>query len=88
VKAIVLTQQQAKVAMFNQKYSWYDGLFNTSKSVETLSGEATTECWKPIFDIPLNQVHICFLHALNRMIEKIVPMHFMHVWTIKDEALQ
>ena len=28
------------------------------------------------------------MHALNRIIEKMVHMHFMHVWTIKDKALQ
>ena len=44
--------------------------------------------WRPIFNIPLDHVHICVMHALNRIIEKMVHMHFMHVWTIKDKALQ
>lgn len=84
----MLTQQQAKAAMSSRKYSWCDGLFSDSVSAEPLSGEATVGRWKPIFDISLNQVHICVLHALNRIIEKVVHMHFMHVWTIGDEALQ
>ena len=30
---------------------------------------------KPIFDIPLSRVHICTLHALCRIIEKLVHLY-------------
>jgi hypothetical protein len=43
---------------------------------------------RPIFDILLDHVHICVLHIWNMIIEKVVHMHFMHVWTIGDVALQ
>ena len=88
VKHVVMTSAQAEATMNNQKYAWNDGLFLNKIVAKSLFGEATCGCWKPIFDIPLDHVHICVLHAMNMMIEKIVHMHFMHVWTIKGSALQ
>jgi len=52
-----------------------------------LVGVAILGGWKPIFDIPLDRVHICVLHALNRITEKMVHMSIMHVWTIRDKEL-
>ena len=88
IKPIVVTTAHAKAAMKNQKYCWNDGLFSDTLAAEPVSGEACCSRWKPIFDIPLRNVHICVLHALNRIIEKMVHMHFMHVWTIGEEAIQ
>ena len=88
VKHVVMANAQAEATMNNQKYAWNDGLFSNKIVAKPLYGEATCGRWKPIFDIPLDRVHICVLHAMNRMVEKIVRMHFMHVWTIRDPALQ
>ena len=46
------------------------------------------ERWKPVLPIPLDKVHICTLHAVNRMVEKLVHLHFQFVWIIKDKNLQ
>ena len=83
-----MTNAQAEATMNNQKYAWNDGLFSNKIVANPLYGEATCGRWKPIFYIPLDRVHICVLHAMNKMIEKIVHMHFMHVWTIRDPTLQ
>lgn len=40
--------------------------------------------FRPIFDIPLVNVHICTLHGLCRMIEKLVHLHIGFAWKIKD----
>ena len=42
--------------------------------------------FRPIFDIPLVNVHICTLHGLCRMIEKLVHLHIGFGWKIKDAA--
>ena len=87
-KTVVSTLAQAVSASISQKCSWHDGLFSKKVSAEPLTGVATLSRWKPIFDIPLDRVHICTLHAFNRMVEKIVHLHFIHIWTIRDQALQ
>jgi len=33
-------------------------------------------------------VHIYTLLGLNKIIEKIVHLHFIHIWTINDDALK
>ena len=38
----------------------------------------------PVFDIPLTNVHIYTLHALCRIIEKLVHLHIVFAWKIKD----
>jgi hypothetical protein len=44
--------------------------------------------WRPILPIPLSRIHICTLHAQVRLTEKIVHMHIMYVWNIKDQNLR
>ena len=36
----------------------------------------------------MDRVHICTLHAMNRMVEKILHLHFMFLWTIRDKHVQ
>jgi hypothetical protein len=88
VKPVVGTVAQATTAANNRKFTWHNGLFSKAVMAEPLGGAATLGRWKPIFDIPLDRVHICVLHALNRIIEKMVHMSFMHVWTIRDKEMQ
>lgn len=40
--------------------------------------------FSPVFDIPLKNVHICTLHGLCRIIEKLVHLHIGFAWKIKD----
>ena len=40
----------------------------------------------PVFDIPLTNVHICTLHALCRIIEKLVHLHIGFAWKINDAS--
>ena len=87
-KTVVATVAQAVSAMTSRKCSWHNGLFSMKVSAKPLAGAATLSRWKPILPIPLDRVHICTLHAFNRMIEKIVHLHFIHIWTIRDQALQ
>lgn len=43
------------------------------------------EVFKPVLDIPLSRVHICTLHALCRIIEKLVHLHICFAWTLKPQ---
>lgn len=38
------------------------------------------EKWDPILPIPLERVHLCTMHAENRLLEKLVHLHVAHVW--------
>jgi hypothetical protein len=89
VKSRIGSISDAEVASRNRcKHSWNEGLFSKKISAKPLTGEATKERWRPIFAIPLDRVHTCTLHGLNRIIEKIVHLHFIHIWTIRDDALR
>jgi hypothetical protein len=74
-----------RVMKDKEKYCWQHGLFSTNIEAKPIEGH---ERWKPIFSIPLEHVHICTMHCINRIIEKVVHLHFMQVWAIQDEAKQ
>jgi len=38
--------------------------------------------FKPVLNIPLSRVHICKMHALHRIIERIVFLNICFVWTL------
>lgn len=42
--------------------------------------------FRPVFNIPLVNVHICTLHALCRIIEKLVYLYICFAWKIKNKA--
>jgi len=88
-KLVIGTTQDAN-ALMNQrsKHSKKEGVFSKSVSAKPLSSVATLNRWRPIFPIPLDRVHICTLHGLNKIVEKIVHLHFIYIWTIRDEALK
>jgi hypothetical protein len=44
--------------------------------VEAKPLEVNQRPWKPILDILLAHVHMCTLHALCRICEKILHLHF------------
>lgn len=41
--------------------------------------------FKAVLDIPLSRVHICTLHALCRIIEKLVYLYICFAWTLKPK---
>jgi hypothetical protein len=88
VKSVVGTIAQASASMTSRKCTWSNGLFSKQISAEPILDVDFQGRWKPILAIPLDRVHVCTLHALNRMVEKIMHLHFMHIWTIRDEALK
>ena len=60
-KPCVLTTQQTKATMSNQKNTWNDGLFSDTVAAEPVAGEATMGRWRPIFDIPLDHSsYLCY----------------------------
>ena len=87
-KPTIVTQAQATTSMTRRSSSWNGGLFSSSVYEKPIVGAQTLTRWKPIFPIPLNRVHICTLHAMNRIVEKILHLHFMFIWTIRDKTIQ
>lgn len=88
-KSVIGTVQDANVVMNGRsKHSWKEGLHSKSVLDKLLTGATTLSRWNPIYPIPFDQVHICTLHELNRIVEKIVQLHFIHIWMTRDEALK
>ena len=50
---------------------------------KALDKHTKDEVFKPVLDIPLSKVHICTLHALCRIIEKLVHLHICFAWDIE-----
>jgi hypothetical protein len=69
-------------------HSWEGGLFSAHIPDAPVLDGPHLDHWKPILPISLDRVHICTLHALNQIVEKIVHLHFQFVWTIKTKPLQ
>ncbi|GAQ93477.1 hypothetical protein KFL_015640020 [Klebsormidium nitens] len=42
--------------------------------------------WDPILPIPLTRVHMCTMHAENRIIEKLVHLPVSHVWNASGDS--
>lgn len=72
------------------KQPWNGGLFARSilaKPTRGPDGVPDGEGkWAPIIDIPMTQVHFCTLHAMCRVIEKIVHLQISYIWLIKDST--
>lgn len=86
-KPVVGTVAGATSEAKRRKHTWHGGLFasNIRSNPSPIVEESR---WKPILPIPLERVHICTLHALTRMIEKILHMHFMFIWNMENEVRQ
>ena len=46
--------------------------------------DADVNFW-PVVNIPLTHVHVCTLHALCRIVEKIVYLYIQFAWTLKPK---
>lgn len=87
-KPTITTAAQALLTLSKKTSSWEGGLFTTTVHAKPLVGARTHGRWRPILPIPLDRVHICTLHALNRIVEKLLHLQFIFVWTMRDKELQ
>jgi hypothetical protein len=71
------------------KQAWNGRLFSQSVAAKPVRGTGGGPDgkgkWSPIFDIPIINVHFCTLHALYRIVEKIVHLQISYVWIMKDD---
>ena len=49
---------------------------------------STDPSLQPILDIPLSRVHICTMHALCRIVEKLIHLYIQFAWKEKNLSLQ
>lgn len=70
-------------AVIRGKGNWQGGLFAPRISAEPCDAN-THPRWKQVLPIPLSRTHMCTLHAQVRIIEKILHLHFMHIWNMQD----
>jgi len=87
-KTLITTEAQALAAIKRRPSGWSGGLQASNIPSKPVSDVASLSRWKPIFPIPLECVHICTLHALNRICEKILHLHFQYIWTIRDSKVK
>jgi len=87
-KTIVTTHAGAVAALQKRGLSWEGGLFSNQHHGKPVIDGVAAARWKPIFPIPMDRVHICTLHAQNRIVEKICHLHFMFIWTMRDKKEQ
>jgi hypothetical protein len=71
------------------KSQWMGGLKASRPSHQI--GKAPTRDkedpgWDCVFDIPLERIHICTMHGENRIVEKLVHLHIVRVWNMKEGA--
>jgi hypothetical protein len=87
-KQVATSVKQAEELLRKRGHSWEGGLFCAHIPDAPVLDGPHLDHWKPILPISLDRVHICTLHVLNRIVEKIVHLHFQFVWTIKTKSLQ
>ena len=66
------------------KGEWQGGLFVPRIAVEPCDA-STHPHWKQILPIPLSRTHICTLHAMVRITEKILHLHMQFIWNMQDD---
>ena len=81
------TAASATTKARRRKHTWHGGLFAGNVLCKPLAIDRES-WWKPILPIPLKRLHVCTLHALTRMMEKILHLHFMFIWNMKNEECQ
>jgi hypothetical protein len=88
VKLVVGTEAQALTAFAKKSSGWGGGLFCSKIPAKPVIGAASHGRWKPVLPIPMDRVHMCTFHAFNRIVEKLVLLHFQFIWTLRDKQLQ
>jgi len=87
-KIVIRTESDAILSQKKRTPTWSGGVFASNISSKPVSLGSFPDRWKPIIPIPLERVHICTLHALNRICEKLLHLHFQNVWTVRDKSIQ
>jgi len=87
-KPSIATVEQALRMLSEGATSLSEGLFSTEHAAKPITGMAGKGRWKPILPIPMDRVHLCTLHAFNRIIEKIIHLYFQFIWTLRDKNMQ
>ena len=78
-KSLVVSAPTASlIARTRAKKNWNGGLFARSVSMGPIE-VGNRDKWKPILPRPLERVHICTLHALTRITEKLMHLHIMFI---------
>ena len=77
-KLAIGTAAQALITFTKKKRTtmWDGGLFSDKISLEPFDAFDRIGQWKPILPIPMERTHMCTLHYFNRIVEKIVHLHF------------
>lgn len=84
-KSVITTEAAARIASLKRTPTWEGGLFASGISNKPINQTTSIGRWKHVLPIPLERVHICTLHAFHRICEKILHLHFQHLWTIRDK---
>ena len=48
--------------------------------------DKTDSSFQPVLNIPLSRVHICTMHALCRIIEKLLFLYITFAWTLQPNS--
>lgn len=80
-------QDATQAAQKRGKATWGGGLFARGVPSKPVNMR-THSRFKHVLPIPLTRVHICTLHAQVRMLEKMLHLHFMFVWNMRNEELK
>ena len=81
----ITTADAEHITMTRGKGEWQGGLFASKIRAKPVNA-ATHPRWKHVLPIPLSRTHMCTLHALVRICEKILYLHFMFIWNMQDNA--
>ena len=74
----LVSDAQARKVAKARAHTWEGSLFSKSCAEEPIR-DGTSDRWLPILAILLHRVHICTLHVLVRVTEKILHLHFMFI---------
>jgi len=61
-------------------------VFNRRHWKKALDRHMRDPNFQPVLDIPLSRVHICTMHALCRIIEKLLFLYICFSWTLQSSA--
>jgi hypothetical protein len=74
------TEVVARATSQKRTPTWEGGLFASGISSKSISLKTSIGRWKHVLPIPLERVHICTLHAMNFIFEKILHLHFSIIY--------
>ena len=72
----------------NEPLHWTEVYSLQCHTAPPITGVAGKGRWKPILSLPMDRAHMCTLCAFNRIVEKIVHLHFQFIWTFCHKNTQ